>query len=148
MRDTLRKFGGVALGVPEPAASEETVSLPRPGRQGSTIAFERRAPTKVFDADAAIRRFDDIPTVNRDQVPFGKPRVAKGTRPAMQAQQAVKAQAVQAQPAVQAQAVQAQAVQAQPVSEIVVEPERSRPRCVLPQEVDVRYVLDAMRRAR
>lgn len=116
MRDTLRKLGGVALGVPEPVAIETTVTLPRPGRQASTSP----APTKVFDADAVIRRFDDIPTVNRDQVPFAKVRLAKGTKPAMSVQP-VRAE---------------------------VEAERPRPRCVLPQEVDVRYVLEAMRRAR
>lgn len=134
MRDTVRKLSGVALGVPEPVTIETTVTLPRPGRQAST-RFARPtsmyplasvdvdgdaapAPQKVFDPDAAIRRFDDIPTVNRDNVPFTRLRLAAGSGPSMPA------------PPVSAR----------------VEPER--PRCVLPQEVDVRYALEAMRRAR
>ncbi len=77
------------------------------------MAVDARVETqKDFDVDAAIRRFDEIPSLNRART-VAQPRIAKGTLVPQR-----------------------------------LEPLQTRPRCVLPQEVDVRAVLDAIRRAR
>lgn len=142
MRDTQRKFGGVALGQAEAVTVENTATFARPSSMYplTSVDVDRESsgrlamPAKVFDVEGAIRRFDDIPTVNRDQVPFAKPRYAKGTRPLPSPQIVRSVESVESVEPVES------------VQHVAVE--RSRPRCALPQEVEIRHVLEALRRTR